>query len=56
MSSKRMPSEPSYFLPLILRPVKSFFGIGGSSVAGDRLRKGLLKESATEVFDGVCQR
>lgn len=56
MSSKRMPTEPSYFVPLILRPVKSFFGIGGSSVVGDRLRKGLLKESATEVFDGVCQR
>ena len=56
MSSKRMPTEPSYFVPLILRPVKAFFGIGSSSVAGDRLRQGLLKESATEVFDSVCQR
>ncbi|KAN0091182.1 COG (conserved oligomeric Golgi) complex component, COG2 domain containing protein [Tylopilus felleus] len=56
MSSKRMPTEPSYFVPLILRPVKAFFGIGSSSVAGDRLRDGLLKGSATEVFDSVCQR
>ncbi|KAF8556364.1 COG complex component [Imleria badia] len=56
MSSKRMPTEPSYFIPLILRPVKAFFGIGSSSVAGDRLRESLLKESATEVFDSVCQR
>ncbi|KAH0827904.1 oligomeric golgi complex component, COG2-domain-containing protein [Lanmaoa asiatica] len=56
MSSKRVPTEPSYFVPLILRPVKAFFGIGGSSVAGNRLREGLLKESATEVFDSVCQR
>ncbi|KAF9227314.1 COG complex component [Gyrodon lividus] len=56
MSSKRMPTEPSYFVPLILRPVKAFFGIGGPRVAGDRLRDTLLKKSATEVFDGVCQR
>ena len=56
MSSKRTPTEPSYFIPLILRPVKAFFGIGSSSLAGDRLREGLLKESATEVFDNVCQR
>jgi len=56
MSSKRTPIEPSYFVPLILRPVKVFFGIGSSNVAGDRLRESLLKESATEVFDGVCQR
>ncbi|KAG8213973.1 oligomeric golgi complex component, COG2-domain-containing protein [Butyriboletus roseoflavus] len=56
MSSKRMPTESSYFVPLILRPVKAFFGIGGSSVAGDRLQEGLLKESATEVVDSVCQR
>ncbi|KIK99406.1 hypothetical protein PAXRUDRAFT_822754 [Paxillus rubicundulus Ve08.2h10] len=56
MSSKRMPTEPSYFVPLILRPVKVFFGIGGSNVAGDRLRDILLKETAAEVFDGVCQR
>ncbi|KAI9569693.1 oligomeric golgi complex component, COG2-domain-containing protein [Boletus coccyginus] len=56
MSSKRTPTEPSYFVPLILRPVKGFFGIGSSDVAGDRLRESLLKESATEVFDSVCQR
>ncbi|KAF8135698.1 oligomeric golgi complex component, COG2-domain-containing protein [Boletus edulis] len=56
MSSKRIPTESSYFVPLILRPVKAFFGIGSSSVAGDRLRQDLLKPSATEVFDSVCQR
>ncbi|KAG9316657.1 oligomeric golgi complex component, COG2-domain-containing protein [Chiua virens] len=56
MSSKRMPTEPSYFVPLILRPVRAFFGIGGATVPGERLREALLKESATEVFDSVCQR
>ncbi|KAH7888658.1 oligomeric golgi complex component, COG2-domain-containing protein [Phlebopus sp. FC_14] len=56
MSSKRMPTEPSYFVPLILRPLKAFFGIGGPSGVGDRLRDALLKESAVEVFDSVCQR
>ncbi|KIJ67824.1 hypothetical protein HYDPIDRAFT_37422 [Hydnomerulius pinastri MD-312] len=56
MSSKRMPAEPSYFVPLVLRPVKAFFGIGGSSNVGDRLRGAFLKESATEVFDSVCQK
>ena len=56
MSSKRMPTEPSYFIPLILRSVKAFFGIGSSSIAGDRLRESLLKTSATEVFDSVCQK
>lgn len=56
MSSKRMPTEPSYFVPLILRPVKAFFGIGSSSIVGDRLQQSLLKRSAMEVFDSVCQR
>ena len=56
MSNKRMPTEPSYFIPLILRPVKAFFGVGSSSIAGDRLRESLLKTSATEVFDSVCQK
>ncbi|KAL4073878.1 oligomeric golgi complex component, COG2-domain-containing protein [Scleroderma citrinum] len=56
MSSKRIPTEPSYFVPLIMRPVKAFFGIGTTSSVGERLRESLLKNAATEVFDSVCQR
>lgn len=52
MSSKRIPTEPSYFLPLILQPVKTFFETG----IGERLRRSLLRDAATEVFDSVCQK
>ncbi|KAH7914152.1 oligomeric golgi complex component, COG2-domain-containing protein [Hygrophoropsis aurantiaca] len=55
MSSKRAPTEPSYFVSAILRPIKGFFGIG-SSGPGERLKGDHMKPIATEVIDNVCQR
>lgn len=56
MSSKRIPTESSYFILLVMRPVKAFFGIGTASSAGARLQESFVKDAATEVFDSVCQR
>lgn len=56
MSSKRIPTESSYFVLLVMRPVKAFFGIGTASSAGARLQESFAKDAATEVFDSVCQR
>lgn len=56
MSSKRAPTEPSYFISQILRPVRAFFGIGTPNGLGERLRESLLDYVAKGVFDNVCQR
>lgn len=56
MSSKRAPTEPSYFISQILRPVRAFFGVGIPNSAGERLREAFLDCVAREVFDSVCQR
>jgi hypothetical protein len=56
MSNKRLPSEPSYFAPTILRPVRIFFGIGSVNGPGERLKEELLKDVSTNVVDSVCQR
>lgn len=56
MSNKRLPSEASYFVPTILRPVRSFFGIGTGGGPGERLKDEILKEVSTEVVESVCQR
>lgn len=56
MSNKRLPSEPSYFIPIILRPVRIFFGIGAVGGPGERLKGELLKDVSTDVVECVCQR
>jgi conserved oligomeric Golgi complex subunit 2 len=56
MSNKRSPTEPSYFVAGILRPLKSFFAIGTGDGPGAALRDDFLKGYANEVFDAVCQR
>lgn len=56
MSNKRLPSEPSYFIPTILRPVRIFFGIGAVGGPGERLKEELLKDVSTDVVECVCQR
>ncbi|EAU91231.2 hypothetical protein CC1G_06866 [Coprinopsis cinerea okayama7 len=38
MTKKRMPTEPSHFVPNILRPVKQFFGIGTSDGPGTQIK------------------
>ncbi|CCL98683.1 uncharacterized protein FIBRA_00685 [Fibroporia radiculosa] len=50
-SNKRTPSEPSYFVSLIFRPVKGFFeGLGLA------LKDEFLQAYAEEVFEIVTQR
>ncbi|KAG2074600.1 COG complex component [Suillus decipiens] len=56
MSNKRLPSEPSYFAPTILRPVRIFFGIGTVSGPGERLKEELLRNVSISVVETVCQR
>jgi hypothetical protein len=57
MSNKRMPTEASYFVPSILRPVRNFFGIGTNDGLGKRLKDGdFMKSCVTEVFESVCHR
>lgn len=56
MSNKRLPSEPSYFAPTILRPVRIFFGIGAVGGPGERLKEELLRGVSTNVVENVCQR
>lgn len=56
MSNKRLPSEASYFVPAILRSVRSFFGIGTGVGPGERLKGEFLKEVSAEVVESVCQR
>ncbi|KAF4563335.1 hypothetical protein EYR36_003778 [Pleurotus pulmonarius] len=56
MSNKRMPTEPSYFVPSILRPLKVFFCIGTNEGPGASLKQEFLDAYANEVFDTVAQR
>lgn len=55
MSNKRAPSEPSYFVSSILRPLKNFFGIVGEG-PGLSLSDDHLNAYSLEVFDSVSQR
>jgi conserved oligomeric Golgi complex subunit 2 len=56
MVTKRMPTEPSYFVASILHPLKIFFALGTHDGPGASLREHFLKPYAEEVFDAVCQR
>jgi len=56
MSLKRAPSEPSYFVPTILQPVKSFFGIGTGAGPGSDLETEYLGPYSAEVFENAVQR
>ena len=57
MQNKKMPTERSYFVPLIMRPVSSYFGIktadGGM---GASLKDAYMKQFASEVFQVASQR
>lgn len=54
--NKRTPHEPSHFVPGILRPVKSFFGIQANDGPGEGMRGEFLKAYSTEIFELVCKR
>lgn len=56
MSNKRPPTEPSYFVASILRPLKTFFGIGAAEGVGEALTPDYLKPYAEEVFEAVVHR
>jgi hypothetical protein len=56
MSNKRLPTESSYFVQTIFRPVKSFFATGSSDGPGRTLKDVYSKEYSQEIFDNVAQR
>ncbi|KAG5735120.1 Conserved oligomeric Golgi complex subunit 2 [Termitomyces sp. T112] len=56
MSNKRTPTEPSYFVASILRPLKLFFGVGVGDGVGVPLEKDYIQPYSTEIFDNVAQR
>ncbi|KAL1748768.1 oligomeric golgi complex component, COG2-domain-containing protein [Schizophyllum fasciatum] len=55
MSNKRMPSEASYFIPTIFKPVKTYFGINTTEGPGSPL-KDLVHPFAVEIFETVAER
>jgi hypothetical protein len=55
MSNKRTPTEPSYFVSSILRPIKQFFGIGFAEGPGSHLTDH-VQDYSTGVFNNVTVR
>ncbi|KAI9067294.1 COG complex component [Trametes sanguinea] len=55
-SSKKMPTEPSYFVSLIFKHTKAFFAIQTVDGPGSALKDEYLKPIAEEVFDVVTER
>jgi conserved oligomeric Golgi complex subunit 2 len=56
MSNKRPPSEPSFFVAAVLRPVRVFFGVESGGGSGAPLREKLMRPYAEEVFEAVVQK
>jgi hypothetical protein len=56
MSNKRPPSEPSFFVVGVLRPVRAFFGVESGIGPGASLKEGLMQSFAEEVFEAVVQK
>ncbi|KAG6857675.1 hypothetical protein H0H87_004091 [Tephrocybe sp. NHM501043] len=56
MSNKRIPTEPSYFVASILRPLKLFFGIGIGDGIGLSLGKDYVQPYSIEIFENIVQR
>ena len=57
MQNKKMPTERSYFVPLIMRPVSSYFGIKTAEAGmGAPLKDAYMKQFASEVFQVASQR
>lgn len=55
-SQKHIPSKPSTFVPLILRPIKLFFGIGAGEGDAKALRKDFCVPISTNVVEAVSNR
>jgi conserved oligomeric Golgi complex subunit 2 len=56
MSNKRPPSEPSFFVTGVLRPVRTFFGVESGIGPGASLKEELMQPYAEEVFEAVVQK
>ncbi|KAF9450434.1 COG complex component [Macrolepiota fuliginosa MF-IS2] len=56
MSNKRLPTEPSYFVQTIFRPLRAFFAIGSSDGPGRALKDAYSSDYSGEVFNNVVQR
>ncbi|KAH9001596.1 COG complex component, partial [Lactarius akahatsu] len=56
MSNKRPPSEPSFFVVGVLRPVRAFFGMESGTGPGAPLKEELMQSFAEEVFEAVVQK
>ncbi|KAI0288526.1 oligomeric golgi complex component, COG2-domain-containing protein [Russula brevipes] len=56
MSNKRPPSEPSFFVAGVLRPVRAFFGVESGIGSGASLKEDLMQPYAEEVFEAVVQK
>lgn len=55
-SSRRIPTEPSYFVSMIFKPVKTFFGLDSQEGPGQLLRDEFMQAYVEEIFDIVAQR
>ena len=56
MSNKRPPSESSFFVAGVLRPVRTFFGVESGTGPGASLKDELMQSFAEEVFEAVVQK
>ncbi|KAI9446785.1 COG complex component [Lactarius indigo] len=56
MSNKRPPSEPSFFVVGVLRPVRAFFGMVSGTGPGAALKEEFMQSFAEEVFEAVVQK
>ena len=56
MTNKRPPSEPSFFVAGVLRPVRAFFGVESGGGSGASLKEELMRPYAEEVFETVVQK
>ncbi|KAI0301006.1 oligomeric golgi complex component, COG2-domain-containing protein [Multifurca ochricompacta] len=56
MSNKRPPSEPSFFVGGVLRPIRAFFGMELGDGYGTPLKEEFMRLYAEEVFEAVVQK
>ena len=56
MSNKRPPSEPSFFVAGVLRPVRIFFGLESGIGPGASLKEEFMHPYVEEVFEAVVQK
>jgi len=56
MSNKRPPSEPSFFVSGVLRPVRAYFGVESGIGPGGPSKEELMRPYGEEVFEAVVQK